>query len=162
MNTVGSQTLTATDAVNSAGSGSTTIVVTSAGIPRRSQGTVYDDLNGNGARDWVGNLIVNGDFSAGNTGFQSQYTYNATSVVNETVYTVGPNPADFSPYVASFGDHTSGSGLMMIVNGGSVPTQAGGKKPFPYRQTPNLPFPPLAPPRTRQQPPFSMSLSMDR
>ncbi len=123
LNTVGSQTLTATDTVTSAGSGSTTIVVTSAGTAE-IQGTVYDDLNGNGARDGVGNLIVNGDFSAGNTGFQSQYTYNATSVVNETVYTVGPNPADFSPYVASFGDHTSGSGLMMIVNGGSVPTQA--------------------------------------
>lgn len=62
------------------------------------------------------NLIVNGDFSAGNTGFTSNYGYQ-TNLVPETKYYVGTNPRNHHASWASFGDHTTGSGLMMIVNG---------------------------------------------
>ncbi|MDQ6788114.1 MAG: hypothetical protein M3033_15020 [Acidobacteriota bacterium] len=62
------------------------------------------------------NLITNGDFSSGNTGFTSSYTYQ-TNLVPETTYYVGANPRTYHPSWASFGDHTTGSGLMMIVNG---------------------------------------------
>ena len=73
-----------------------------------------------------GNLIVNGDFSAGNTGFTSGYTH----VPNGTFtgpgdYGVVTNPATaFTNGYESFGDHTTGSGLMMFGDG------AGGQNPF--------------------------------
>jgi len=63
------------------------------------------------------NLIVNGDFSNGNAGFSSAYIYD---VVNQTEgeYFVGKSPHDWNPKApVSCGDHTSGSGNMMIVNG---------------------------------------------
>lgn len=63
------------------------------------------------------NLIVNGDFENGNTGFSSSYTYNAVSVWNEATYAVNVNPTNVHPNFASCQDHTTGSGKMMIVNG---------------------------------------------
>src|SRR4051812_24504552 len=63
------------------------------------------------------NLIQNPDFSAGNTGFTSQYTY-STNIFPEATYVVGNNPHNFhSTTLANFTDHTTGSGLMLIVNG---------------------------------------------
>lgn len=67
--------------------------------------------------------IVNGDFSLGNTGFQSSYTYSASSLYAEGTYSVGTNPNNFHSAWPSMGDHTTGSGQMMIVNGGSVAGQ---------------------------------------
>ena len=63
--------------------------------------------------------IVNGDFELGNTGFTSQYVYNVpTTGLGQ--YAVAANPNSVHPSWYSFGDHTSGSGvLMMIVNGAS-------------------------------------------
>lgn len=68
------------------------------------------------------NLITNGDFELGNTGFGSDYAF----VVNTTppgVYTIDDDPNDGHPAFGSFGDHTSGVGNMMIVNGSEVPGQ---------------------------------------
>lgn len=62
------------------------------------------------------NLITNGDFSGGNSGFASQYRYSSGSTA-ETTYFVGSNPRDLHPDAASFGDHTTGNGLMLIANG---------------------------------------------
>lgn len=67
------------------------------------------------------NLIVNGDFSQGNTGFVSGYT-NSTDLGPEGTFTVGTNPANYhAAGVASFGDHTTGTGLMLIANGAVTP-----------------------------------------
>lgn len=67
------------------------------------------------------NLITNGDFSAGNAGFASGYTYVSptpnTSCWPEGTYTVGTDPNACHYLWTSFGDHTSGAGNMMIVNG---------------------------------------------
>jgi gliding motility-associated-like protein len=65
------------------------------------------------------NLIVNGNFSAGNSGFTSQYTYNAASGINPGVYTVSNNPVAWHPQMPACTDHTgtAGNGNMMIVNG---------------------------------------------
>lgn len=73
-----------------------------------------------------GNLITNGDFSSGNTGFFSSYAvgtggpYGILSL--EGTYAVGNDPTalhiDFPP----FGDHTSGTGNMMIINGDPSPS----------------------------------------
>ncbi len=70
-----------------------------------------------------GNLVTNGDFSAGNTGFSSAYT-NVTgpgSLYPTGVYAISTNPLNEHPAAYSFTDHTSGSGNMMAINGASTP-----------------------------------------
>ena len=69
------------------------------------------------------NLITNGDFENGKTDFTSEYTYldpintGSFTLGPEYMYTVGINPNLYHSSWASFGDHTSGIGKMMIVNG---------------------------------------------
>ncbi|MEO7950386.1 MAG: hypothetical protein ABIS71_05610 [Chthoniobacterales bacterium] len=65
-------------------------------------------------------IIENGDFEAGNTGFTSEFTYTPPgpgSLDTENFYTVDTNPRNNSNLLLSIGDHTTGTGLMMIVNG---------------------------------------------
>jgi len=68
--------------------------------------------------------VVNGDFSAGNIGFNSSYAYLAPAgqhtLYPEGAYTVDTNPNNVHDAWTSFGDHTTGQGLMMIVNGATV------------------------------------------
>lgn len=65
--------------------------------------------------------VVNGDFEAGNTGFTSGYGYLAPAgqftLYPEGYYTVDTDPNNVHNLWSSFGDHTSGHGEMMIVNG---------------------------------------------
>ena len=64
------------------------------------------------------NLVNNGDFELGNNGdFTSNYIYNWSNGSGEPWYTVAADPAVWVSGWDSYGDHTSGSGLMMIVNG---------------------------------------------
>ncbi|HKU86212.1 MAG TPA: PEP-CTERM sorting domain-containing protein [Casimicrobiaceae bacterium] len=66
----------------------------------------------------AGNLIANGDFSAGNVGFGSQYAFAAADdCMPPGIYDIVARPGDCHPYWASFGDHTSGDGSMMAING---------------------------------------------
>ncbi|MDB5285024.1 MAG: domain containing protein [Bacteroidota bacterium] len=67
-----------------------------------------------------GNLIVNGDFSAGNAGFSSAYSY-TTNLYPEATYYVGSNPNNYHSGFSACVDHTTGSGNMMIVNGAGTP-----------------------------------------
>ncbi|MBK9421466.1 MAG: gliding motility-associated C-terminal domain-containing protein [Flavobacteriales bacterium] len=60
-----------------------------------------------------GNLVTNGDFNSGNTGFSSQFTYSATSVQNEGYYTVGANAHNYHTQFQG-----TGSGNFLIVNAG--------------------------------------------
>lgn len=68
-------------------------------------------------------LIVNGDFSAGNTGFNSDYTYvvDVPGIQNEMVpegtYAIIPNPNLVHTGFSACNDHTGGGGNMMVVNG---------------------------------------------
>lgn len=62
------------------------------------------------------NEILNGDFSSGNTGFSSSYVY-TTNNTNEGQYTVSVNASTWNGGMAPCGDHTTGSGNMLIVNG---------------------------------------------
>lgn len=68
-------------------------------------------------------LIVNGDFSAGNTGFSSDYNYvvDLPNVQNEMfpegTYSVLNNPNLVHTGFSPCGDHTTGSGNMMVING---------------------------------------------
>ena len=67
------------------------------------------------------NLVYNGDFEAGNTGFSSDYTYGNVQYGGlYGSYWIGPSPAAASGAWGdwmNFGDHTTGHGLMLIANG---------------------------------------------
>ncbi len=65
------------------------------------------------------NLIVNGDFSGGNSGFTSSYV---STPVNTGAgeYSVRTDGSTWNGAFSSFGDHTSGTGNMMVVNGSGV------------------------------------------
>ncbi|MDF2385413.1 gliding motility-associated C-terminal domain-containing protein [Nostoc ellipsosporum NOK] len=69
------------------------------------------------------NLIVNGDFEQGNTGFTSAYAY-ATNNTTEGQYHVSPNPRAWNGSMVACTDHTSGSGNMLLLNGSPVLNQA--------------------------------------
>ena len=66
------------------------------------------------------NLIVNGDFEDGDTGFDSDYAYQTPAydaLWNEATYTVytNTNAAGWVHHLwTDFGDHNTGTGLMMI------------------------------------------------
>lgn len=66
------------------------------------------------------NLISNGNFSAGNTGFTSQYLYTSSNNADGQYY-VGTSPQAwyFAHYPCT--DHTTGNGNMLLVNGSSTP-----------------------------------------
>ncbi|WEK34134.1 MAG: gliding motility-associated C-terminal domain-containing protein [Candidatus Pseudobacter hemicellulosilyticus] len=67
------------------------------------------------------NLITNGDFSSGNNGFSSQYTYSSTSN-GEGFYYISGNVPAWHGGLAGCSDHT-GNGNMMMVNGAAVANQ---------------------------------------
>jgi hypothetical protein len=59
--------------------------------------------------------IVNGDFESGDAGFGTEYAHG--SLYDEGVLVVGADAHDYHGSWSSFGDHTTGSGKMLIVNG---------------------------------------------
>ena len=62
------------------------------------------------------NLLVNGDFEMGNAGFTSTYAYSPSNLWNEDHDTV-TNPRLDHRLGGSFGDHTTGTGFMLAMNG---------------------------------------------
>ncbi|MAZ30898.1 MAG: hypothetical protein CMP57_02265 [Flavobacteriales bacterium] len=62
------------------------------------------------------NLVTNGDFSSGNTNFNSSYNYSINNLYPEGVYTVTTNPN----FVHN-GFTGSGEGNFMVVNGSTSP-----------------------------------------
>ena len=63
------------------------------------------------------NLVANGDFEAGNSGFTSSYDFSPGNGVPAAVYSVENNPQAWNSAFVTAGDHTSGSGLMFLANG---------------------------------------------
>ncbi|HTY86705.1 MAG TPA: hypothetical protein VMB80_04510 [Candidatus Acidoferrum sp.] len=64
------------------------------------------------------NLLLNGDFSAGNSGFSTDYFFISSSQ-SQTPDTFGirTNSQDFNPAYTLFVDHTTGAGLMALFDG---------------------------------------------
>lgn len=62
------------------------------------------------------NLITNGDFEAGNTGFSSDYIFTNSNSA-EGQYTVSSMPSSFNGAFFNIADHTSGTGKYLVVNG---------------------------------------------
>ena len=73
-------------------------------------------------RAGAANLLVNGDFSLGNTGFTSDDVF-TSDTQPEGTYCVDTNPHNCHPGGGSYGDHTSGHGLMLNANGAVIPNQ---------------------------------------
>lgn len=65
------------------------------------------------------NIITNGDFSAGNSGFTSQYNF-ANPNTTEGEYFVGTNPQNWNASLSPCADHTTGNGNMLLVNGAPI------------------------------------------
>ena len=88
-------------------------------------------VNASGAYWWQvtgASVVTTGNFSSGNTGFTSQYTYRQVGqnvpgnpccgvLSGEGAYAIDNTPHDVHANFADFGDHTTGSGQMLIVNG---------------------------------------------
>src|SRR4051812_6854698 len=70
------------------------------------------------------NLLTNGNFSAGNTGFTSEYVF-VNSGVSTTpgTYGIRTNSQSYNPNFNLFGDHTTGNGNMMLVDGHPTPNR---------------------------------------
>jgi hypothetical protein len=67
------------------------------------------------------NLVTNGDFESGNTGFSTPLNYYTSSPLNGGQYVITTNAA--SVHFAYKGtDHTSGTGNFMVINGPSIIT----------------------------------------
>ena len=66
------------------------------------------------------NTLVNGDFEAGNTGFTSSYTNSPTNLYAEGTYGVITKAHNAHGSFAYKGDHTTGTGLQMVVNGATT------------------------------------------
>lgn len=62
------------------------------------------------------NLLTNGDFESGNTGFSTGYSL-TSGCTGPGTYEIVTNPNTTCGTFASYGDHTSGSGNMMLVDG---------------------------------------------
>lgn len=63
------------------------------------------------------NLLVNGDFSAGNVSFSSGYTASNTSpaINSDGQYLIAPTSLNAAPSAANCTDHTTGAGNMLLV-----------------------------------------------
>ncbi|SPE56241.1 putative Mitogen-activated protein kinase kinase kinase [Verrucomicrobia bacterium] len=70
------------------------------------------------------NLVVNGDFSGGDTGFSNDYFFvQSGRDIAASTYGARANSQDFNPDYACFADHTSGTGIMLLVDGSPFPNQ---------------------------------------
>lgn len=65
------------------------------------------------------NLIKNGDFESGNSSFSSSYTFTPVNTT-EGEYFVTPNPSSWNGGFTNCGDHSTGSGNMLLLNGHPV------------------------------------------
>jgi hypothetical protein len=61
------------------------------------------------------NLIVNGDFEQGNTGFTTAYAYDEYGTYPFR-YSIKTNPHNWDGGYVSIGDHTTGNGNMMLID----------------------------------------------
>lgn len=93
-------------------------------------GTQYINISGEGT-----GKIENGDFSLGTDGFTSDYIYvskpdSYSDMWSEGRYAVGKSPKDYHARFINHGDHTTGTGNMLIVNGSTDNNKYVWKKSF--------------------------------
>ncbi|MFD2835410.1 PKD-like domain-containing protein [Gramella sp. AN32] len=102
------------------GTGSSIDVISAQGYTLR---VMDNGCEGSANIDISENLVVNGDFEQGNTGFRTQYGFRTDNpgvrneLYPEGLYAVDQNSNDYHTDFSDNGDHTSGTGNFMIVNG---------------------------------------------
>lgn len=64
------------------------------------------------------NMVINGDFSSGNTGFTSDFSFSNVNPLMDGNYTITTNGASIHFGYAGF-DHTTGTGNFLAINHGS-------------------------------------------
>lgn len=69
------------------------------------------------------NMIINGDFSAGNTGFTSTMLSTPFTLIIPGSYAVVSDPSAIHPDFKQCQDHTTGNGLMLACNGSLLPNR---------------------------------------
>jgi gliding motility-associated-like protein len=111
----GADFLTWTDADGYLLGGGETLTV----APVQSSATYYISGFNEGVVEDM-NVVINGDFEQGNTSFTSAYRY-STSLGPEGTYYVDANAHDHHSGFTGAHDHTTGSGLYMMVNGAGTP-----------------------------------------
>lgn len=62
------------------------------------------------------NLVANGDFEQGNTGFQSGYIYTPPGSFSQGHYNITQTPVLFNSGFSNCGDHTFGNGNAMVID----------------------------------------------
>lgn len=68
------------------------------------------------------NLLTNGDFESGNSGFTSDYFYAPGGNTTEGQYTVRTDPQNWNGAYYAMPDHTTGTGNLLVVNGATSGT----------------------------------------
>ncbi|MCO6484509.1 MAG: gliding motility-associated C-terminal domain-containing protein [Saprospiraceae bacterium] len=63
------------------------------------------------------NLILNGDFSQGNSGFSSDLIHSPFTLIPPSTYAITTDPASIHPDFLPCQDHTTGTGRMLASNG---------------------------------------------
>ena len=112
-----------TDTFTTAGAGNYTIAMADRDSEALGNDFTVDDISLKTAPSAPpsANLLVNGDFSEGNFGFGTDYPQvqsNRDIHTNPPLYGISDNPAaNFNNNYDSYGDHTSGSSLMLFVDG---------------------------------------------
>ena len=70
------------------------------------------------------NLVFNGDFSDGNVGFSSDYTYTTESTYAQGHYAIFTSPTQFNNTFGDCNDHSSSSDeLMLVADGATIPDE---------------------------------------
>ena len=70
------------------------------------------------------NLVANGDFSQGNTGFQSDYNLTTTGTFQQGFYGIFTSPTQFNSGFGNCQDHSnSADGLMFVADGATIPDE---------------------------------------
>ena len=102
-------------------------VITVTDTETEETATIEVSVTESGGNDNGQELIVNGDFSSGNTGFTSDYIYASEpgdhAIWDEGTYAVGTSPRRYHSVLIDCGDHTTGTGNMLIANGSLDNTQ---------------------------------------
>lgn len=94
-------------------------------LTQKPDGMTIDETTG--LISWVpgagANLVTNLDFSDGNEGFVTDLTFSPNDGWPPSVYTIANRTYPWHGLATDFGDHTTGSGLMLLVNGSTVPDE---------------------------------------
>ena len=70
------------------------------------------------------NLVFNGDFSSGNSGFTTDYILTTVPTFAQGHYAIFTNPQQFNADFGDCRDHTpSGDGLMFVADGATIPNE---------------------------------------